>query len=176
MNTFEEIDEYFQQQKDAIGFKRLTALQKCTAMRLLTYDSAADSVDEHVRLGSSTAQEALKSSCASIDVCFGPEYLRQPTEVETIFLLRRAAVLGFPGMLGSIDCCKCIWKNCPTAPHGQHKGKEGAPTLTMEAVADDRLRIWHMFLGMPGLNNDVNVFDASPLQNKIADGVYPLPF
>ena len=78
-------------------------------------------------------------------------------------------------MLGSIDCCKWTWKNCPTAHHGQYQGKEGVAAMTLEAIADDRLWIWHMFFGMPGCANDINVLDASPLSNKMAEGKYPLP-
>lgn len=41
----------------------------------------------------------------------------------------------------------------------------------MEAVTDYRLRIWHLF-GISGCYNDLNVFDASPLQNLICECKY----
>eukprot|EP00171_Calliarthron_tuberculosum_P003341 IDg3341t1 len=62
-------------------------------------------------------------------------------------------------MLGSIDCCKWKWKNCATALHGQYEGKEAVPAVTLEAIADDTLWIWHSFFGMPGSANDINSDD-----------------
>eukprot|EP00171_Calliarthron_tuberculosum_P021688 IDg21688t1 len=76
-------------------------------------------------------------------------------------------------MLGSIDICKGKGKNCPAALHGQYHRKEGVPTVTLEAIADDRLYIWHIFFGMSRCNNDINVVEASTLRNKIANGEYP---
>ena len=60
-------------------------------------------------------------------------------------------------MLGSIDCCHWQWKNCPKAFEGQYQGKEGVPTVVLEAIADYDLWIWHAFFGIPGSCNDINV-------------------
>ncbi|XP_057425964.1 uncharacterized protein LOC130719355 [Lotus japonicus] len=47
---------------DAVGRQGLSPLQKCTAaIRMLAYGSPADSVDEYVRIGESTAIECLKN-------------------------------------------------------------------------------------------------------------------
>ena len=81
---------------------------------------------------------------------------------------------GFPGIIGSIDCAKWWWKNCPTAYHGQYKGKEGVAAVTLECIADDQLWIWHLFFGMPGSANDINVLESSTLSKKIANGPYPV--
>lgn len=81
-------------------------------------------------------------------------------------------------MLGSIDCCKCIWNNLPTAHHygqPQHKHNEQHLSLMIEAVSDDRKRIWHMFFFLPCCNNDIKIFDSSPLQQKISSDLFPLP-
>jgi Plant transposon protein len=43
---------------------------------------------------------------------------------------------GVRGCLGAIDCMHVVWKNCPTAWHGQYEGKEGTSTIILEAVAD----------------------------------------
>eukprot|EP00171_Calliarthron_tuberculosum_P007479 IDg7479t1 len=169
-----EIDTYFVQKTNCAGVRGLSALQKCTAaMRMLAYGGAADVLDEYMRMAESTSLEALMRFCRAVVQKYGDAYLRPPTKDEVIVLLRRGAYLGFPGMLGSIDCCKWRWKNCPTALHGQYQGKEGVPTVTLEAIADDRLYIWHMFFGMSGCNNDINVVEASTLCNKIASGEYP---
>lgn len=169
-------DRYFVQRKDCTGTLGLNAYQKCTAaMRMLAYGGAADAVDEYVRLAESTCLEALQRFCEGVVYAFGSEFLRSPSGEDMKAILSRGNALNFPGMIGSIDCSKWRWKNCPTAHHGQHIGKEGVPTITIEAVSDERLWIWHLFFGMPGCNNDVNVFEASTLFNKIAEGTFPVP-
>ena len=48
--------EFIRQKQDAIGRSSLSPLQKCTAsIRVLAYGSAADAVDEYLRLGEMTA-------------------------------------------------------------------------------------------------------------------------
>lgn len=47
--------------------------------------------------------------------------------------------------------------------------------MTLEAVEDDILGIWHVLLGMPSSNNDINVFEASLIFDKIADRVFLVP-
>lgn len=167
---------YFTQRRDCTGKLGLTGLQKATAaMRCLAYGCASDSVDEYLRIGSSTTDQCLQEFVTVVVDNFADEYLRSPTEEDLKRILRRSEKRGFPGMLGSLDCCKWVWKNCPTAWHGQFEGKEGVPTITLEAIADDSLWIWHAFFGMPGSCNDINVLDCSPLLSNIANGSYPPP-
>lgn len=169
-------DSYFRQKKDCTGKRGFTTLQKVTtALRLLAYGIGADALDELMRIGESTSMECLERFARGVCDVFGAEYLRSPTQDDLKRILARSEARGFPGCIGSIDCCKWEWKNCPTALHGQYEGKEGVPTITLEAIADETLWIWHAFFGMPGCLNDINVLDASPLFNKIASGEYPLP-
>lgn len=166
---------FFQMRKDAAGKSGFNVYQKCTAaIRQMAYGTSADAVDEYLRMGDSTARDCLKKFAYGVVECFKHEYLRPPNGSETKILLQRASALNFPGMLGSIDCCKWKWKNCPTAYHGQYRGKEKVPTITMEAIADDRLYYWHAFFGVAGCNNDITVLEASPLLSKISTGTYPL--
>jgi len=65
------------------------------------------------------------------------------------------------------------WANCPTARHGMYKGHKGKPTVILEAVATEDLRIWHAFFGMPGSHNDINVLQRSPLFDDLANGRAP---
>ena len=61
MATFEDRERYFRQSKDCTGRLGLTAFQKGTAaLRQLGYAISADALDEYVRIGESTALEALK--------------------------------------------------------------------------------------------------------------------
>uniref|UniRef100_A0A0D3E329 Nuclease HARBI1 n=1 Tax=Brassica oleracea var. oleracea TaxID=109376 RepID=A0A0D3E329_BRAOL len=72
--------EYFRPTEDAVGRSSLSPLQKCTAtIRQLAYDGGADTVDEYVRLGETTARKCLHHFTAGIIHLFGDQYLRRPT-------------------------------------------------------------------------------------------------
>ncbi|XP_057775380.1 uncharacterized protein LOC130994348 [Salvia miltiorrhiza] len=70
------------------------------------------------------------------------------------------------------------WKNCPVAWKDQFtRGDHGVPTIMLEAVASQDLWIWHAFFGVTGSNNDINVFNQSPLFNDVLQGQSPsIPF
>nr|VDD21824.1 unnamed protein product [Brassica oleracea] len=82
---------FFRQRRDATGRFGLSPLQKCTAtIRQLAYCSAADAVDEYLRLGESTALSCLHHFTDGIIQLFGDEYLRRPTSKD----LRRLLDIG----------------------------------------------------------------------------------
>jgi Plant transposon protein len=165
MQTLGARDEYFTDRIDALGRRSLSPIQKCTAaLRQLAYGSAADSVDEYVKLGKSTALECLEKYCEGIIECFGTEFLRRPNIEDRRRLLAQAEERGFPGMLGSIDCMHWQWHNCPVGWQGQFtRGDIKHPTIILEAVASYDRWIWHAFFGVAGSNNDINVLNQSPL-------------
>ena len=81
---------------------------------MLAYGVPADALDEYIRIGESTALEALRNFVVAVVEVFGPEYLRMPNEQDTTILLAIGASRDFLGMLGFIDCMYWSWKNCPT--------------------------------------------------------------
>ncbi|XP_048613128.1 uncharacterized protein LOC106422532 [Brassica napus] len=96
---------FFQHRQDATGRFGHTPLQKCTAViRQLAYGSAADAVDEYLRIGESTALLFLHKFTDGIIQLFGDEYLRRPTPADLRRLLDIGETRGFHGMVGSIDC------------------------------------------------------------------------
>ncbi|XP_056862173.1 uncharacterized protein LOC130509887 [Raphanus sativus] len=138
----------------------LSPLQKCTAaIRMLSYGSAADAVDEYLRLGESTALSCLHHFTYGIVQLFGEQYLRRPTPEDLQRLLDIGEKRGFPGMIGSIDCMQWEWKNCPTTWKGQYARGSNKPTIVLEAVASQDLWIWHAFFGPPCTLDDINVLD-----------------
>ena len=148
-----EYSPYFTQREDALGRLGLSPLQKCTAaLRLLAYGSAADSIDEYLKLARSTALECLEKFCEGIIHCYKEEFCRRPNVADIQRLLAKAEERGFPGMLGSIDCMHWQWRNCPVAHAGQFtRGDIKHPTIILEAVASYDRWIWHaFFLGWPG--------------------------
>ena len=75
--------EYFREKKDALGRKSLSPLQKCTAaIRVLAYGSAADAVDEYLRLGETTTRLCVEHFVEGIVDLFGDEYVRRPTPTD----------------------------------------------------------------------------------------------
>ncbi|CAN6879006.1 unnamed protein product, partial [Brassica oleracea] len=87
---------YFQQSEDATGRSGLTPLQKCTAaIRQLAYGCAADTVDEYVRIGETTARKCLHNFAAGIITLFGDEYLRRSTPEDLERLLHIGEERGF---------------------------------------------------------------------------------
>jgi hypothetical protein len=66
------------------------------------------------------------------------------------------------------------WENCPIAWKGQFTRVDyRVPTIILEAVASQDLRIWHAFFGVPGSNNDINVLNQSPLFIEALEGQAP---
>ncbi|KAM5583103.1 hypothetical protein ABKV19_003162 [Rosa sericea] len=168
-------DSYFVQKKDSAGRLGLSSLQKVTAaMRMLAYGIGADVVDDYLRIGESTAIEAMRRFVQAVIVVFGAEYLRRPTSDDISRVLLIGESRGFLGMLGSIDCMHWKWKNCPVAwkcmfSRGDHR----EPSLILEAVASHDLWIWHSFFGLRGSHNDINVLEHSPLFADLREGRAP---
>ena len=128
--------QYFREKKDGIGRNSLSSIQKCTAtIRVLAYGSAADTVDEYLRLGETTTRLCVQNFVEEIIYLFGDEYLRGPTPADLQRLLDIGEHRGFSGMIGNIDCMHWERKNCPTAWKGQYSRGSGKPTIVLEAVA-----------------------------------------
>jgi len=130
-------------------------------------------VDEYVRIGETTANESLQRFCRSVIEVFGEEYLRAPTEADLLRLHAENQKRGFPGMVGSLDCCHWEWKNCPAGWHGAYQNRKGTRSIILEAVASYDLWCWHAAVGIAGSNNDLNVLDRSPLWMSWARGERP---
>ncbi|CAO2141030.1 unnamed protein product [Urochloa humidicola] len=157
--------DYFTTRRDVVGRQGLTPLQKCTAaIRQLAQGSAADHLDEVLKIAETTSMEAMKKFVEGVIDVFGGRYLRRPTMEDTERLLKIGEKRGFPGMFGSIDCMHWQWERCPNAWKGQFtRGDQKFPTLILEAVASHDLWIWHAFFGVAGANNDINVLNQSSL-------------
>ena len=166
---------YFTQRVDAIGRNSLTSLQKCTAaIRMLAYATSADQLDEVLKIAASTCLEILGKFAEGVIETFGDEYLRPPRIDELEQILQENEARGFPGCMGSINCMHWAWKNCPKGWAGQFtSGKQGVPTMILEAVASKNLRIWHAFFGTPSSENDINVLNKSPLFIQAIKGESP---
>ena len=96
--------DYFTTRVDALGRQGLTPLQKCTAaIRQLANGSAADHLDESLKIGETTSMEAMKTFVEGVIAVFGGRYLRRPTVQDAESLLKIGEKRGFSGMFDSID-------------------------------------------------------------------------
>ena len=167
-------DSYFVQKRNSAGKLGLSSLQKITAaFRMLAYGVSGDFIDEYVWIGETTALESLKKFVIAVIDVFSEEYLRKPNNEDIARLLAHDKRRDFPDMLGSIDCMHWKWKNCPSAWKGQYSGHIREPTIILKAIASYDLWIWHMFFGLPGSNNDINVLERSHVFNELAEGRAP---
>nr|GEZ19613.1 hypothetical protein [Tanacetum cinerariifolium] len=73
---------------------------------------------------------------------YGEDYLRRPTQtdVEKLYAFHKNKH-GFPSMIGSIDCTKWPWGECPQAYRAQFsRGDSGSePFILLEAIASQDL-------------------------------------
>uniref|UniRef100_J3MN98 Uncharacterized protein n=1 Tax=Oryza brachyantha TaxID=4533 RepID=J3MN98_ORYBR len=105
IKAIEEHDDYFKQKRNAAGVLGLSCLQKVVAaFRMLAYGVPADALDKYIRIGESTALEALRKFVSCVVEVFGSEYTRMPNEQDTTRLLAIGVSRGFTGMFESIDC------------------------------------------------------------------------
>ncbi|KAF7131762.1 hypothetical protein RHSIM_Rhsim09G0030600 [Rhododendron simsii] len=165
---------YFIQKRNAAKKLGLSSLQKMiAAFKMLAYGAPADSVDEYVRIGATTALKSLRRILRAVIEVFSEEYLRSPNATDVARLLAVGELRGFPGMLGSLDCMHWEWKNCPTAWQGIYTGHAHKPTLILEAIASYDLWIWHANFELPRSHNDLNVLDRSSLFDEFSLGRTP---
>ena len=158
--------------KDATGRVGFNPVQKATiATRIIAYNRAADSLDENMEVGESTALRFLKHFCAEVVMKFGSEYLRRLGTAEIIELLEENAGRGWPGLIGSLDWMHWKWLTCPVARTRTYKGKADGRTLVLEAVCDKRLGVLHWNFRRPGANNDLNILQKSHLLDEFIAGV-----
>ena len=89
VNAVEDHDNYFRQRKDTTGRVGLSSLQNATAFfQMLAYGLPADTTDEYIKIGESTAIESMKIFCRAIVEIFSEKYLRSPTPTDVSRLLK----------------------------------------------------------------------------------------
>jgi hypothetical protein len=159
---------------DACGQKSIDPYVKVlAAQKMICYGVSVSAFRDYFQMGESTGRLCVSMLSRHIVECddISAYYLRFPTkqDARNITNLHKRQH-GIDGMMGSLDVTKVHWANCPTAWHGQFKGKEGIPTISLEAVSDYNLWIWNSAFGFPGSLNDLNIWEKSPLFNSMTDG------
>ncbi len=143
------------------------------ALKVNAYGVAANAFRDYFQMGESTARKCCELLNEALMHCkeLTTIYLRKMTKADA----QRVAQLhfvkhGIHGMLGCLDCMHVVWKNCPVALQGAFTGKEGTPTLVLEAMSDFNLWIWHASFGFAGALNDLNIWENSSLLQDMVNG------
>jgi hypothetical protein len=169
-------DRFWVSSIDCCGRPSIDPLVKfLTAQKMICYGVSYSAFKDYCQMGESTARKCMNKLTRGIVECeeISGVYLRYPTknDAKKIVSLHKK-VYGIDGCLGCLDVTKIHWSACPVAWKGQFEGKEGYPTIGLEAVADYNLWIWHNAFGFPGSLNDINIWDKSPLLESMLDGTH----
>ena len=148
--------------------------KRMAAPRMLAYGTTADSWDEYLLMSESTCGDAMVRFATVVVLVFGPLYLREPNGADTERLLAISEASGWPDLLGSLNCMHWKLKNCPKVLQGQYQGHVKKSTIILEAVALHELWICHVFFGILGSHNDINMLHRSPLFVRLIGGKTPL--
>ena len=150
VDEISEYDSYFVQKKD-VGKLGLSAIQKCAAaVEILGYGMTPDALDQYLRIAKSTTREAIKRFVKVIQALYKSWYLRKSTREDILQQMQINERQGWPWMFASIDCMHYHWKNCHVAWQGHYQNKDHNRNIVLEAVADQSLWIWHVFLEYRG--------------------------
>jgi hypothetical protein len=170
-----EEDLFFCDGFDVTGRKRVSTDAKLLiSLKYLAYGCSVNAFRDYFQVGESTALLAVKrfTKClanSSMQKKFFSFFT--PSEVKRVEALHFEKH-SIHGIIGSLDCSHFVWGNCAVAHHGQFQGKEGRPTIVVEALADYNLYAWHAVFGYSGTFNDISIWDSSYLLQSLCDGTF----
>ena len=189
----------FMGHSDAVGRKASSSLQRMiSVLKQLAYGTCANANSDYTGVRKKLGRECLYEFCEFIIKRFGPEYLGKWDKQEMLDELAANEKRGFPGMIGSIDCCHWVWHRRPIAWQGMYLDRNHKRSIVVEAIAGHDTYFSQAFVGLPGSLNDINIMGRTDLRKRfeeshaiehvfsldgeeftgaylLADGIYP-PF
>jgi Plant transposon protein len=127
-------------------------------LKTFAYGVLHHTFTDYFQMSRQYASDCCKHFAVLVLRRYTQEFLRCPTEDDLRKITKlHKQVHGVDGMLGSLDCTHTFWKNCPKGWQGSYKGKEGKPTIAMEAMADYQVFFWHASYGYTGTLNDISI-------------------
>jgi len=145
------------------------------AIKSLSYGVPCHAFSDYFQMSPAFARECCAEFDKAICAIYTKEYLRMPTKQDLINIEKlHFREHKFHGIYGSIDCMHTTWKNCPKGWQGSYKGKEGRPSIVLEAVCDYNLWFWNAFYGCPGTFNDINILRMSNLVTAFTNGSFQI--
>jgi hypothetical protein len=145
------------------------------ALKVLAYGVSPSAFMDYFQMSDTTGRKALKVFCSIVGnhPLLRQKYLREVSKSDAMRVsAMHAKEFGVRGCIGCLDCMHVYWKNCPTSWKGQYEGKDGCPSIVLEAVADYTTWIWHTRFGFPGTHNDINIWDQSSLLRMFVNGSF----
>jgi len=142
-------------------------------LKSMAYGVPPHAFRDYFQMSTSFARVCCNNFDATIKLVYQEEYLRVPdtNDLQAIMNLHHS-VHGINGDLGKLDCMHTTWKNCPKAWAGSFQGKEGVPTIVLEALSDYHLWFWHAAYGFAGTLNDVTILSYSTLLESLLNGTF----
>jgi hypothetical protein len=160
-SNFEEEKKFFINNKSANGLPGASLEAKLLLpLKCLAYGVPAHDFRDYFQMSQTLARECCFQFDKTIHKIYQHEYLRLPTpaDIKAITKLHKYKH-EVDGMFGSLDCCHAFWKNCPMGWQGSFQGKEGKPSIVLEAITDYHLWFWHVSYGYAGTLNDLNILN-----------------
>jgi hypothetical protein len=143
-------------------------------LKTLAYGVPPHAFIDYFQMSKEFARECCLQFDSAIRTCYMKEFLRLPTkdDLKAICALHKS-VHKVDGLApGSLDCTHTYWKNCPKAWQGSYQGKEGKPSIVLEAIADYHMWFWHASYGYAGTLNDKNILNLSPFHESLLNGTF----
>ena len=169
-------DPFFRDTFDATRRRSISIDAKMLiALKYMSYGTAINAFRDYFQMGESTSRLCLRHFVSGVLHCnaIREKYFRTMSAADAKRVERmHYDVHGVRGMAFSLDCSHFAWGKCPTAYHGQYKGKEDSPTVVVEAGCDYQLWFWHCVFGYVGTMNDINIWDSSMLHKALHDGTF----
>lgn len=160
-------EEEWGNRRNGIGKKGIpTDVKMLAALRILSTGDPFDSLDDVAYMAEQSVSDYFKLFCNDVMSIYGKMFLnRRPNEGELEAIVEQFEEMGVPGCMGSIDCMKIKWKNCPYYEKGQmlNTNESNLATIRCEAWCDHDLYCWHWYPGRSGTNNDITIVSRSPL-------------
>jgi len=170
-----EMDLFFRDGLDVTGKRRVSTDAKLLiSLKYLGYGCSVNAFRDYFQVGESTALLSIKKFTKCIaNSCLQKKFFSflTPSDAKKVEAMHYENH-GVHGMIGSLDCSHFVWGNCPVAHHGQFQGKEGRPTIVVEAMADYNLYAWHAVFGYCRTLNDLSIWDSSYLLQSLCDGSF----
>ena len=157
----------FMGRADAVGRVGASSLQRMySVLQQLANGVCSFAVKDFSGVGQQLGRECLYSFCRFIIRRFGREYVGRWNKEEMEKEMAANAERGFPGMIGSIDCCHWVWDRCPIAWQGQYQDRNHKRSIVVEAIAGNDMYIHQAFVGLPGSLNDINILGRTDMAHK----------
>ena len=168
---------FFMRGADAAGKFGFSSHQRLfAALRQLCNGTATDQIQGIVNIPNQSSRNSLREFCEWCAKFYGHIIMGEWTDEELREALAVNTKRGFPGMIGSIDCKHWVWKNSPPAWRTMFlTNKDYRRSVVMEAIAGHDLYLSHVFVGMPGTRDDLNVLGS--IKNKyMKSGAHKMTF